>query len=121
MRTVDLRMIDSLVANRVMGLPSVREVDDAYAWAYGGGYPVPDYSTDIAAAWGVVENFDGEVTLYGPSASYAGGEYRNRPAAWRCEIDPDGEGLLTPTFADTAPLAICLAALKAKGVDVDAG
>ena len=60
-------------------------------------------STDIAAAWEVVEKAD-LWSLYG---SIGDGPYR------ACIQFEDREGLMT---ADTAPLAICLAALKAKGV-----
>ena len=61
-------------------------------------------STDIAAAWEVVEKAD-LWSLYG---SIGDGPYR------ACIQFEDREGLMT---ADTAPLAICLAALKAKGGD----
>ncbi|MBA5872012.1 MAG: hypothetical protein GDA68_18745 [Nitrospira sp. CR2.1] len=64
---------------------------------------IPFYSTDIAAAWEVVEKAD-LWSLYG---SIGDGPYR------ACIQFEDREGLMT---ADTAPLAICLAALKAKGV-----
>ena len=57
-------------------------------------------STDIAAAWEVVEKAD-LWSLYG---SIGDGPYR------ACIQFEDREGLMT---ADTAPLAICLAALKA--------
>ena len=57
-------------------------------------------STDIATAWEVVEKAD-LWSLYG---SIGDGPYR------ACIQFEDREGLMT---ADTAPLAICLAALKA--------
>ena len=57
-------------------------------------------STDIAAAWEVVEKAD-LWSLYG---SIGDGPYR------ACIQFEDREGLMT---ADTAPLAICIAALKA--------
>lgn len=60
-------------------------------------------STNIADAWEVVEKAD-LWSLYG---SIGDGPYR------ACIQFEDREGLMT---ADTAPLAICLAALKAKGV-----
>ena len=64
----------------------------------------PRYSTNIADAWEVVEKAD-LWSLYG---SIGDGPYR------ACIQFEDREGLMT---ADTAPLAICLAALKAKGGD----
>jgi len=59
---------------------------------------VPDYSTDIAAAWRVVEKFDHyTITKYGD-----------------LYIQVEVEQLLNAVSrADTVPLAICRAALKA--------
>lgn len=66
-------------------------------------YLVPRYSTDIAAAWEVVKHFRG----------VAGCDVRvsclhNRSM---CEIEQDS-GAFDTADADTAPLAICRAALS---------
>lgn len=66
--------------------------------------PVPNYSTDIAAAWGVVAWMkDWQISI-----DWLIGE-------WQVvfNIDDDGEHY---SLADTASLAICRAALKAMGV-----
>ena len=77
---------------------------------------VPKYSTDISAAFQVVERMraDGhEVCIVGI-----------RDEDWRCEVYKDKAGPI-PDFpetivecASTAPMAICLAALAALGVEV---
>lgn len=67
---------------------------------------IPQYSTDIAAAWKVVEHLtDAE---YGVVLS-------NVRAAdtWTCEIDRSEWAGSEVEDGATAPLAICLAALKA--------
>lgn len=90
--------------------------------------PVPFYSTDIAAAWLVVEKLaqDGDehpaciqkgLPAYGdhdtPFEVYK--NYAGYPG-WTCYF-ADYE---VCAHADTAPLAICLAAIKAVGVEVGA-
>lgn len=76
-------------------------------------YPdLPAYSTDIAAAWEVVEKVGTGwlyLSLLQDSDKVAG--------YWRAAFHRLKE---TPQLvdADTAPLAICLAALKAVGVEV---
>lgn len=88
----DLRKIDALVDEHVMG------------W---GCYIVPNYSSDITAAWEVVEKMEGE--WFNLSAA--------SPKGWYAAFgSPDNES----TYGDTAPLAICLAALKTKGIDIKA-
>lgn len=73
------------------------------------------YSTDIVAAWMVVEKIK--------ESSFS--LYRLDDSHWECEVDSnDGSFLLTSpsvnVFAtgNTAPHAICLAALKARGIEV---
>lgn len=95
------RELDALVAEKVMGDTRFRQVPRAQ-W-----YLVLDhYSTDIAAAWLVVENAVG----------------RGMPAGINVAMnwagDPDGyvaEWAGVRELADTAPLAICRAALRAVG------
>ena len=99
------RELDALIAEKVMGLAGVR---DGKSWLYGDNWTyhkkgvlclVPHYSTQIADAWLVVEKFfkfslgsDGLIYL----CKFADAPNKN----WSL-----GTG-------DTAPLAICLAALK---------
>lgn len=76
-------------------------------------YPfTPAYSTDIAAAWEVVERLLVR-RMYPDLVS------SNYPVVWTCEVDSysDPEAATDPwpvkSCADTAPLAICRAALQA--------
>jgi hypothetical protein len=108
------RELDALVAEKVMGIKAYRVNQDMevftnrrqfldkgdywYTPSKDATHALPYYSTDIAAAWLVVEK------MRGP-------DFRlNKDGDWVCcfggTITFCGEG-------DTAPLAICLAALKA--------
>jgi hypothetical protein len=88
--------LDALVAEKVMGLPEEIWQDRDQMTSF-------PYSTDIAAAWAVVEKV-GNFTIW----QYEG--------EWQCFL---GGGIKNKSYAATAPLAICLAALKATGVDVE--
>ncbi len=112
----DLRKIDALVAEKVMGL-TVRE-DPEYLdeWEYvvpwKRGRPdqwdrVPLYSSSIAAAWEVVEKLKrelGDLLL------------RNQGAGWLANFYDESLGLYHAEHGETAPVAICLSALAAKGI-----
>ena len=71
------------------------------------------YSTDIAAAWSVVEKLENLITISGPKAAI-GAEQVNGDS-WYAEIL---EAAGTPpidsisAFAETAPMGICRAAVK---------
>ena len=68
---------------------------------------LPYYSTDIAAAWEVMEKllwWWGDVDL------------RSNSPKWECGWEGDG-GIWDHATADTAPEAICRAALKAREVE----
>ena len=75
--------------------------------------PLPHFSTDIAAAWEVVERLYDEHWIVGI------GSLAENPRGWRCELcnmwPDDFERAPTDIEAngDTAPLAICRAALLA--------
>lgn len=71
----------------------------------------PNYSTDIAAAWKVVER----LTSTGFSISLV----VLTSAAHASFYIPNTRYSVYAASSDTAPMAICLAALKAVGVDVD--
>lgn len=96
------RELDALIAEKVMGwyLDSTKEYHRKHIHSLGHNAlaPVPNFSTDIAAAWEVVEKFQGSFKVFKPF----GGQ-------WEVEC--------TNGFskADTAAHAICLAALKAVG------
>ena len=68
---------------------------------------VPHYSTEIAAAWEVVEKDDG----WGYDWKVKRWVASSKP--WSCTAERTADGQTFYAEAMTAPLAICLAALKA--------
>jgi len=128
------RELDALVAEKVMG-KKVRILSNSlFCWEYDGEYenlyglaqPIPAYSTDISAAWQVVEklcNWDVDDNMLilkgqGPDIEDKGPD-REDPRDWQWwEAEINGTWGKVEAQAETAPLAICLAALKAKGVEV---
>ena len=114
------RNLDALVARMVVGWTW----DDVSAWApgrsrYARNLPgrewefLPHYSTDMAAAWELVERFDtAEVRRVYKPGSRRGDFY------WIASLTGPKAGAFGDASAATAPLAICLAALDA--VDVEA-
>lgn len=106
--------LDAEIARRVMGLPNVRQAPWGDYAIYSAcrhndcSDPVPEYSTDIAAAWSVVEwaqqlrDRHGLIELcYGYGSD-----------DWCVSIWPDYERGRIEAYGPTAPLAICRAALK---------
>ena len=102
------RGLDALIAEKVMGLtvdyefsePCILSLRDKYDdWGF-----LPNYSTDISAAWEVVEKLCNEtgcdvVKVCKRDPELLRGE-------WSCNLGRGFEAL-----GDTAPLAICRAAL----------
>jgi hypothetical protein len=110
------RELDLLIAVKVMGgrLDGDSYTDGSRCW------PVPPYSTDLAAAWKVWEKFQHQskrlhyvfpdnaeeghyevLWSHGPQSSRSGMSLNRKGEVW-------AEG-------ETAPLAICRAALRAVG------
>lgn len=104
------RKIDALVDEHVMGqclaFPYEGSDDQASAWY---DY-IPHYSTDMAAAWEIVDKLKAIYT-------FDIDNYSNRDGKWYVEIqgDEDAHGC-AHVMAGTAAMAICLAALKLKGI-----
>jgi len=106
------RELDALVAERLGAIKVIpygtSEGDFFCHWGNtpdGGGIsrPLCHYSTSIAAAWELVEKLKGDSCTIDISSATPG---------WICMIDVlHGHG--AEVRADTAPLAICLAFLKA--------
>lgn len=113
--------LDALIAENVMGLPvldynnygtiTVSYENDENRQAV--WVDLPKYSTDITAAWEVAEKLAEK------------GFYYEIQQAWsqentkRCRVYlNDGEARYI-AIGDTAPHAICLAALKALGVEIE--
>lgn len=117
METVTLtkREIDRLVAERVMGWTNLHVVGTRFGTTPEGKSHrmVPQYSTDISAAWEVVEKlrqsgYQGRIDWARPELGY-------ECAFWSSPILPNE---MQFPRAETAPLAICLAALMVMGVSV---
>lgn len=123
------RELDALIADRVMGLKRTVRIkgttntttiysDNPY---FDGGVSEDDmmkhyclplhYSTSIEAAWQVVE----ELVKRGKVFIVKGDGLRTGDHNPRWTVLCDNQPRVD---ADTAPLAICLAALKASGVEV---
>jgi hypothetical protein len=115
--------LDALVAEKVMGwlgvVPEYMDVDRT-RWFVPSGVPsydvprekVPAYSTDIAAAWTVVV----ELSRVGRSI----GVFAESSGDYVCEIKDldrttDKYEYVAWTESETAPHAICLAALDVSG------
>lgn len=108
------RELDALIASKVMGWPIVegRTNDNGVISPCWTSYrddvslrPIPEYSADIAAAWQVVEKIAHNVKL----TKY----HRNGEPLFECVIDRIALSQMVSEIADTAPIAICRAALKA--------
>jgi hypothetical protein len=124
------RELDKMVAEKVMG----NLTSDEPVWQRTYNLPdglcettrdrvlrrtLPNYSTDIAAAWEVVNRIHADTKLVfqlaAPQQDYVNEKWRaNFNKKWWLDESP----YYYEVDADTAPLAICLAALKAKGVRV---
>ena len=101
------RELDLLIAEKVMGISVL------------GGSIINDederdspqcYSTDIYAAWEIVEKMKETNDLI---------VYALRHDDYVCEINKEGSDVrLAQIIAKSAPHAICLASLKCKGVEI---
>lgn len=112
------RKLDVLVAERVMRWRRVVVLPEINRWMVSdsqwSGYYVFDWSpsTDITDAWQVVEKMRQDLWL----VNISGGHF------WDCEIidmsiEDEDRGDYAARNKETAPLAICIAALRAVGVD----
>lgn len=107
------RTLDAAIWEKVFG----RTLEHYYGdWPFGpSGQKIPKYSTEIAAAWPLVERF-------GFMIHPTGNGPKGKPAGYWVGFLRDGqEGLVgdmenqTVVFAEEAAHAICLAALQAVG------
>ncbi len=118
------RDLDALVAEKVMGWIGIEKKPIANAFgqtvledyvgqpSIGATQPVlvPRYSTMIQEAWKVADKLRGEVQF----VAVISGKGPQGAQPWICKINREGSFL--EERADTAPLAICLAALKGVGL-----
>lgn len=111
------RELDALIAEKIFGFSDIREYAEGY---FGKGevfglfakQRIPDFSTDIAAAWLVVEKLKREMTWYKnikPDGFRL--DYDILDNVWRVALVCDEEGVTESVEADTPQLAICRAAL----------
>jgi len=104
---LNLRKINALVAEHVLEIPVEDHGFSRFTVKVGSSkLAVPPYSTDIAAAWDVVEKLKGD-----EGVALNSGDFPDYGEGWHCMFDYPHSA-----YADTAPLAICLAALKSRGV-----
>lgn len=71
---------------------------------------LPHFSTEIAAAWEVLTCGKWTWSL----------EEMNDEGRVRCYLENEDEDIFASEMADSAPEAICLAALRACGVEIEA-
>lgn len=120
------REIDALVAEHVMGLKEVgykkatkhHTAEAIYAEThdvFGSSWPalVPRYSTDIASAWKVFLAVIPKGEIHN---TFVGRIDAELVATWRCDIQT--ADFTIQQNANTPEMAICLAALRAKGIEV---
>lgn len=103
------RELDKTIAEKFLGLPNVRRLnsDDL---VYGDGLygsPVAYYSTCLAAAWQVLDYWKLNPHVLGDV------ELRRQNGQWKCTLF--APSVQHEAWGETAPEAICLAALKAMG------
>ena len=116
------RELDALVAEKVMGWIDVKKQSIANAFGQhvlddyvgqpgiGATLPVlvPRYSTMIQEAWKVADRLRGETQF----VAVISGKGPQGVQPWICKVNREGSFL--EERADTAALAICLAALKGR-------
>ena len=108
------RELDALVAEKVMGM----KLDAAAGWNHPSlvqGTPLkiipPKYSTDIAAAWQVVQNLRERGWYFDIGDKPSDYEDMASPRVWSAFVDR----VIFGADADTPMEAICLVALKSVG------
>lgn len=119
------RELDVLVAEKVMGWTYKTFPEGACPhikhWYSGEQYMLmKPFSSDISAAWQVVEKLKERTNLF-PQVGWVrvhDNTYQHRCEIWMNDPSAHKHGWLADEYADTAPLAICLATLKAVGVEV---
>ena len=116
---MDNRELDALVAEKVMDYRKDRAGNLlppnflGTPWQALVNSGAPPFSTDIAAAWQVIERWDEQGWDWEITTG------KNNIHVW---VLTDNERVFAHRgIAPEAPLAICLAALKACGVELEAG
>jgi len=117
------RELDALVAEKVMGwTPPTHDPKHTFSYRelwtdeHGDFCQLPRFTERIDDAWMVVEKM--AEGMDGPIINLAWCENPDIEGWYGWVCDMKGVGVWQAAAADTAPLAICKAALKAKGVEV---
>lgn len=126
---MNLSKIDAFIAEKVMGHKVMIQTEPYETSSLnlhpgelyiGEGERIPHYSSDIRAAWEVVEKIR-SMKRFGSGLPFKIQQQDNLENGLWCvetsELSADYHKRVW-VKADTAPLAICLAALKAVGVDL---
>lgn len=105
----DDRSIDWLIANKVKNWDVwINDENELMVYQNGRNFPLPHFSTNMADAWTVIEEFETAEVKKLMDDFYS------------CELTE-----IQPSFrfrrgeAKTAPKSICLAALRMKGLDLE--
>lgn len=109
--------LDVFVAENVMGLNASSITNDGYSVVVYNGKLLPSYSTDIAAAWEVVEKMRSDYLALRLNRDI--GNQNQDDCEWCATFEGNGKETPVDSWSSTAPHAICLAALKACGVQVE--
>lgn len=102
------RELDALVAEKVMDDPVDRQIVDQHGFEIilrRSRLVLPRYSTDISAAWKIVEHLRSRNMFVELSEMGINKD-------WSCSFDGE-DGKTVHAEGDTAPMAICMAALLA--------
>ena len=110
------REIDALVAVHVKGYEVIRSNDGViyeqvvYSTSGTSGRELPHYSTDIKDAWEVVDKLKSEffVRVGHDNCEFERREYKGEP-----------DTFFAVSTDHTPAMAICICALKAKGVEIE--
>lgn len=113
------RELDALVAEKVMGWVYHPEWNKLAERVYGDepglfylrDRELPRYSENMSAVWEVVE----KLNSLGWLISIGNGYYRGLGGKVAVQFKPENQNAHDIVIAETAPHAICLAALKAEG------
>ncbi len=118
--------INKAIAEKVMGKcwheprEAIRSFQDSHNTSYTnycpkcetfGTKPNKDFCTDISAAWQVVEKMREKGFMYDLFDCYEATETHG--CTFTVPVEPEIDEIIACEHADTAPLAICLAALRA--------
>lgn len=110
------RELDRVIAQRVMGYPVTQQKREVFEGTPKGTRPLQSYSTDIAAAWEVVEHMG--ITLIpvegGMWFAFVGASERwKSPADFIRYLQQENFADAGAAVGESAPLTICIAAIKA--------